>query len=100
MLTERENTQTLEAVLNAGQASTEEAEVSEETETEETATDEAPKDEKTEEEKAAEARESEIRAEADKRTNSYREKREADTALIRSQSARIKELERKAISGL
>ena len=78
---EQEATQSLEEAIKA--PSTEKAEVSEE---------ETKEPEKSAEEKAEETRETSIQAEVDKRTNSYREKREADTALIRSQATRIKEL--------
>jgi len=87
-VTEQETTQQLEDVLKEGQTSTgKEEEVSEQVELEAV---EEP--EKTEEEKAAEEKESSIQAEVDKRTNTYREKREADTALIRSLTSQVKEL--------
>jgi len=82
--TELEPTQELEEK----EPSTEEAKASEEAK----AAEAAKETEKTEEEKVEEAIELRIQTEADKRANTYREKREADTALIRSQSARIKEL--------
>jgi len=84
MLTEQETTQSLEEVIAT--PSTEQEEVSEKETTEK------PEEEKTEEEKVAEARESSIQAEVDKRANTYREKREADTALIRSLQSQLKEM--------
>lgn len=81
---EQKTTQSLEEVIETPSA--EKEEVSEKVETKE------PEAEKTEEEKAAEARESSIQAEVDKKSNIYREKREADTALIRNQASQIKEL--------
>ena len=80
-IAEREASQSLEEVLSA-----EKEEVSEEEETTE------PEAEKTETEKAEETKEASIQAEVDKRANTYREKRESDTALIRSQASQIKEL--------
>ena len=82
MTTELETSQEVEI------ASTEEEEVSEET-TEELA--EEPKPEKPAEKLAPEV-ESRIRSEAQKMVNTYREKRESDTALIRSLQGQITEL--------
>ena len=87
--TEQEATQTLENVLKEGQVSEEEGEVSEE---------EIKEPEKSEEEKAAETKESTIQAEVDKRANTYREKREADTALIRSLNTQLKELKSERVA--
>jgi len=87
--TEQETTQSLEEVIIT--PSTEQEEVSEE-ETKE------PVAEKSEEEKAAETQESTIQAEVDKRANTYREKREADTALIRSLNTQLKELKSERIA--
>jgi len=84
METEQETTQSLEAVLDKGQVSEEQEEVSEEA-TQETETQEVDKDTKAQ----FDAR---VQAEVDKRLNTYREKREADTALLRSQQDQIKEL--------
>jgi len=85
MTTEQETGQNLEEVIESPSA--EKEEVSEKVTTKEP----EAEVEKTEEEKATEARESGIQAEIDKRTNTYREKREADTALIRSLQSRLRE---------
>jgi len=79
MTTEVETTQSLEEVIK--EPSTEQEEVSEK---------EIKEPEK--EEITPENLESRIQAEVDKRANTYREKREADTALIRSLSGQVKEL--------
>ena len=82
-IAERETTQSLEDVLAEGHVSGEQEEVSEEA-TQETKTQEVDKDTKAQ----FDAR---VQAEVDKRLNTYREKREADTALLRSQQEQIKE---------
>jgi len=77
---------TLEKVLSEdseGQASEEQVETTDKVEETEV--------EKVEDE-TPEAFESRVQTEADKRANTYREKREADTALIRSLQSQIKEL--------
>ena len=94
-ITEQGTTQSLEDILKEGQPSTEKEEVSEKEEIKE------PEKEKTEEEKAAEAAETletRIQAEVDKRANTYREKREADTALIRSLSSQLKDLKSERVT--
>lgn len=101
MTTDTEQTATpgLEAVLK-GQASPEPAEVSEEKPTTENTEGEEPKEPEVKEEKEAitftPEQEAEIerryQSRKDKEHNPYREKREADTALIRSQATQIKEL--------
>ena len=87
---EPETAQTLEGLLAS---SPDVEEVSEEEEEENTEL-EAVKVKDEEKEEPPDKFESRVQAEADKRTGGYREKREADTALIRKQDARIKELER------
>ena len=96
-----DETQSLEDVLKEGQASEEKEEVSEEKTTEKPEADKEPEKEKTEEEKATEAteaKEASIQAEVDKRANTYREKREADTALIRSLNTQVKELKSERVA--
>ena len=88
--TEQETPQSLEQVLKEGQASSEQEEASEEEPTEKEAEETTePVEDKPD---TPEAFESRVQAEADKRVNPYREKRETDTALIRSQATQIKEL--------
>lgn len=89
-ITGQETTQSLEEAIKA--PSPEQEEVSEEKEPVE-----EPEKEKTEEEKADEARvQAEVTkrldSEVDRRMNPYREKREGDTALIRSLTSQLKEL--------
>lgn len=85
-------TTTLEKVLDEGQASKEEVSEQENIAT----TDEKPVEEtaKAEEggEETPDAFDSRVQAEVDTRTNTYREKREADTAFIRTQADQLKEL--------
>jgi len=89
--TERDTTQALEQVLEEGKASLEEGEVSEKAELE---------GEKKEEITFTLEQEAEIerrfQSHRDKEFNPYREKREADTALIRSLQSEMKELRSKA----
>jgi len=75
--------QKLEQVLKEGQASEEPVEE---------VVEETPEEVKEKAEPLTPEMESRIQAEADKRADSYREKREADTALIRSLQTQIKEL--------
>ena len=84
MVMEQETAQTLEAVPGEGLASLGQEEVSEESTTTDL--------EVAQEVQPSEDNESVIQAEVDKRSNSYREKREADTALIRSLQTQLKEL--------
>uniref|UniRef100_A0A6M3KZR8 Uncharacterized protein n=1 Tax=viral metagenome TaxID=1070528 RepID=A0A6M3KZR8_9ZZZZ len=88
MVTEQVATPTLDAVLNGeGLGSTDVEEVSEETTPEE-----AEETKGVEEPEKVSDFEAKIQAEVDKRANTYREKREADTALIRSLQSQVKEL--------
>ena len=95
--TEQKGTRTLEAILTP---SPEPEEVSEETMTEETPEAEGketpevetpPKEPVKPEEKPDPKFEARVQAEADKRAQSYREKREADTAYIRSLEGKLKD---------
>lgn len=81
METEQVATPTLERVLDEGQASEEQEEVSETTEEAEEGKAETP-----------DAFEARVQSEVDTRSNSYREKRETDTALIRSLTTQVKDL--------
>ena len=99
MVTEQREA-TLEWVL-AGQASTEQEEVSEEETTEEPAEAVDKAKEGESKELAPDVFEARVKAEADKRSNSYREKREGDTALIRSLQTELKELRsEKGVKGI
>jgi len=89
-VTEQESPQKLEAILK-DEPSEEVEDVSEEAPIEEEV-EEAPEEEKEEDPLSPENFESKVQAEADKRVNPYRIKREADTALIRRQASEIAEL--------
>lgn len=95
MGTEQDATQGLENVLEAGHVSTEQGEVSEEEKAEEAKEPEKPEEGEQkvtftpEQETEIESR---YQSRRDKEVNPYREKREADTALIRSLSSQVKEL--------
>ena len=93
MEAEQETGQNLEDVLNEGQTSPEQEEVSEEETTEESKAkageEEEPITFTPEQEAEIEKR---FQSRRDKEFNPYREKRESDTALIRSLQSQVKEL--------
>jgi len=88
---EQEPKQSLENILD--DSSPDDGDVSEQEDTEEP-TSETPQEET---EETPDVFESRVQSELDKRTNSYRKKREADTAFIRSLSSEVKDL-RKQVS--
>jgi len=95
MVTETK-TATLEDVLNVGLTSGKTEEVSKDVEeAPEDKVEEAPGTEETGKEKDAltpENFDSRVQSEVDKKTNTYRERREADSAYIRSLQTKVKEL--------
>lgn len=94
--TEQKAAPKLEQVLKEGQASEEQEEVSEAEVTQPADEVKETEGEKVEAEKeeteTPDAFESRVQTEVDKRSNSYRDKRESDTALIRSLHTQVKEL--------